>query len=200
MSHRRRFRLITLLALVLLALVSACGEDDGGPPVRTAGNGDEFNDADVRFATGMIQHHAQALALVDLTLGRELDPALASLAEQIRFALTPEIELMTDWLVAWGEDIPETVRDHANAHGDGAADPSDLPGMVSPDEMAALEDARGDAFDQLWLELMIAHHGGAIQMARAQVDDGHHAAAVDLADSIIKAQSAEIATMESLLG
>lgn len=67
----------------------------------------------------MIQHHAQALTMVDLTTGRVLDPEIQQLAEGIQLAQGPEIEQMTDSLTEWDQPIPETTHDHANAHGDG---------------------------------------------------------------------------------
>ncbi len=191
--------LVTLLA-TLLAL-SACGGDgdEPAPESHTAANGDVFNDADVDFATDMIQHHAQALQMVDLTLGRRLDPAVQALAEEIRMAQSPEIEQMTTWLTDWDQPIPETVRDHANAHGDGMEMDSDLPGMMSAEEMSELEAAEGAAFRELWLEMMIEHHEGAVEMARTEQSDGIFEPAVELAESIEASQEDEIATMEGLL-
>lgn len=66
------------------------------------------------FVTNMIQHNAQALAMVDLTMGRPLDPKMEQLAEAIRATQGPEIETMTDWLTDWDETVPETMRDHGN--------------------------------------------------------------------------------------
>ena len=76
----------------------------------------EHNDADVEFASNMLQHHAQALSMVDLTRGRTLDPEVQQLAEQIRDAQAPEIEIFTDWLTDWDEEVPETVRDAMTFH------------------------------------------------------------------------------------
>ncbi len=197
-------KLTTLVALLAAtSVLAACGENDDASQqeTQTAANGDTFNDADVEFATDMIQHHAQALSMVDLTMGRRLDPEVQQLAEGIRGAQGPEIEQMTDWLTDWDQPIPETVRDHANAHGEGDSEmDTDMPGMMSPEEMADLEAATGEGFQQMWLEMMIEHHEGAIEMAQAEQSDGEHAAAVDLAGTIESAQQEEISTMESLLG
>ena len=194
--------LVTLLA-TLLAL-GACGGDDDEPAHKshTAANGDEFNDADVDFATDMIQHHAQALAMVDLTMGRVLDPEILALAEDIRAAQAPEIESMSDWLTEWGEDIPETVRDHANAghamEGMEGMD-SEMPGMMSAEDLQALEDASDSEFQDMWLEMMIEHHEGAVEMAETEIADGQYKPAVDLAEDIVEAQTAEIETMQGLM-
>jgi uncharacterized protein (DUF305 family) len=192
--------------VALLAVVSAsvgCGTDDVAPrPVtHTAAGGETYNDADVEFASDMIQHHAQALAMVDLTIDRRLDPAINQLAEDVRMAHGQEIEQMTDWLQDWDRPIPETVRDHANAHGDaGTETGSDLPGMMSVEQLAALEASDGAEFEDAWIQLMIEHHQGAIELARTQQSDGEHPGAVELAKSIETAQLEEVSTMEVLLG
>ena len=97
--------------------LSGCGDDSPGGDNDTGNARTDHNDADVAFASDMIQHHAQALAMVDLTVGRDLDPEVEALAEAIRAAQGPEIETMTDWLTEWDEPIPATVRDHVNARG-----------------------------------------------------------------------------------
>lgn len=190
-------------ALAAVLLVAGCGGEDDAPThaTHTASNGDEYNDADVRFATDMIQHHAQALAMVDLTLGRQLDPEVQQLAEDIRSAQAPEIEQMVDWLTAWDEPIPETMRDHANAHGEGGMDmDGDVPGMMSEEEMSELENAGDTLFQEMFLEMMIEHHQGAVEMARTEQDEGLFQPALELAASIESSQDDEINKMEELLG
>jgi uncharacterized protein (DUF305 family) len=202
MSARSRICLAAIaVALAGLFALAGCGDDEEPTnETRTASNGDEFNDADVAFATDMIQHHAQALSMVDLTLDRPLDQKVQKLAEDIRAAQGPEIEEMTDWLTAWDEPVPETVRDHANAHGDGDLDMGDMPGMMSAEEMAALEDTPDAEFQDLWLEMMIEHHEGAIEMAATERSDGHFEPAVQLAEAIESSQTDEIEVMQGLLG
>ena len=196
-------KLTALIALfAATSMLTACGDSDDNPEpeTHTAADGAQFNDADAEFATNMIQHHAQALQMVDLTMGRELDPEVQRPAESIRMAQTPEIEQMADWLTAWDQPIPETVRDHANAHGDGSMEMgSDLPGMMTAEEMAELQAAEGDEFQQLWLEMMIEHHEGAIEMAQIEQSDGKFATAIELADAIESCQQDEITTMKDLL-
>lgn len=205
-----RTTLIPAAALAAVLALAGCGDDDAGATdeTRTAANGDEFNDADVAFATDMIPHHAQALAMVDLTQGRELDPEVQRLTEDIRAAQAPEIEQMVDWLTAWDEPVPETMRDHANSHdmgeGDGhdmeEMDDGDMPGMMSDEEMTELEDAPDADFQTMWLEMMIDHHEGAVEMARTEQEDGVFEPATELAESIETSQEKEIALMEGLLG
>ena len=106
----------------LLFTLAGCGDDgetEAAQAEQTASNGEVFNDADVDFATAMIPHHAQALVMVDLTLGRELSPEVQQLTEDIQAAQGPEIELMVDWLTQWDQPVPETMRDHTNAEDHG---------------------------------------------------------------------------------
>lgn len=192
MRARHILRSVVVGALALV-LVAGCGDDEGGSEpsaARTAGDGTTYNDADVEFASEMIPHHAEALAMVDLTVGRELSPEVQALAAAIREAQAPEVEQMTDWLTAWGEPVPETALDHSNAHGhDGDADAA----------MEELEAAPDQEFERLFLEMMIEHHEGAVEMAASEQADGEYTAAVDLAGVIETSQTAEIETMRALL-
>jgi uncharacterized protein (DUF305 family) len=119
----------TAAAITTLAL-AGCSSSE------SSAGGSGHNDADVDFASDMIQHHAQALEMVDLTLGRELDPQVVTLTEEIRAAQAPEIEKMADWLEDWDQPVPETSRDHANAHGGHGDGPTtDVPGMMSAEDI-----------------------------------------------------------------
>lgn len=206
---RRTAAAIALTTALGLTLVG-CGDDSDGSPsaTQTASNGDVFNDADVSFASDMIPHHAQALSMVDLTEGRPLDPEVKQLTEDIRAAQGPEIETMTDWLTAWDQEIPETMRDHVNSGHDMDGEmseqmegmDSDMPGMMSGEQMDELQDASDDEFQDMWLEMMVMHHQGAIDMAQAEQEDGKFADAIALAKTIESAQQDEIETMEGMLG
>lgn len=182
--------MLLVVGLVLALALTACGGDEEPADEPTG----DHNAADVTFASEMIQHHAQALVMVDLTVGRELDTEFQRLTEAIRDAQAPEIEVMADWLVEWGEEVPATDRDHVNAegHGDG--------GDESHGDLTALEAAEGDEFRSMWLEQMIEHHEGALAMAETEKADGAYPAAVELAETIIEAQSAEIEKMTEMLG
>ena len=201
-TNRARLAAAAALPLLLATALAGCGGDttDERPAaVRTASNGDRFNDADVSFASEMIPHHADALVMVDMTQGRELTPEMTDLTEDIRAAQAPEIEQMADWLTAWGEEVPETSRDHVNSHDmDDMGEMGDGMGM-DPDDLAALEDSDGTAFEQMWLQMMIEHHEGAIEMAQDEQSDGVSDDAVALAESIVASQTAEIDRMETML-
>ena len=188
-----RLKLGIVSALLAAAMtITACGDDSANEP---AVGGRGFNAADVQFATDMIPHHAQALSMVDMTAGKDINPAVAALAEKIRMAQTPEIERMAGWLHKWGKPIPRTGRDHSG-HG---APPMDMPGMASMEDMAALEQADGHEFEQMFLTMMIDHHRGAIQMAKTELAQGENLAAKRLAQDIIEDQRQEIRRMEKLL-
>ncbi|MGL5824276.1 MAG: DUF305 domain-containing protein [Nocardioides sp.] len=202
-----------VMTLTLSAGLTACGDDSSGaravaPTERqTASNGDVFNGADLQFATDMIPHHAQAIEMVTLTDGRPLDPEVEKLANAIRDAQGPEVEIMVDWLTAWDQEVPETSIDHANAGhdtgdraDDSAAVTSDLPGMMSEDDMDALADAPDKEFQALWLQMMTEHHTGAIEIAKVEQENGEFPDAITLAESIRAGQADEIAQLESWLG
>jgi uncharacterized protein (DUF305 family) len=202
----RRAATATLLTAAL-TLTTACGDDSrrSDPTSSHEGpNGDVYDNADVSFATQMIPHHAQAVQMVTMTDGRHLSPGFKTLTDDIRAAQVPEIEAMTDWLTDWGKKVPETSNDHTNAgHDMGEANSGhgmgDVPGMMSQDDVDELERASGTRFEAMWLTMMIRHHEGAIEMARAEIRSGRFPAAVTLARSIVSSQTAEITTMKAML-
>jgi len=197
-------RALGALVLGLALTLSACGNDDGSSDDAAQVSTTEHNDADVAFASEMLLHHAQALSMVDLTLDRPLDPEVQQLAEQVRDAQAPEIETFKDWLTDWDEEVPETVRDHSNAGHDmgdmqESMDDMEMPGMMSADDMTALEDAPDTEFQTRWLEMMVEHHEGAVEMSEAEIDDGQYKPVIDLAEDIVSSQTEEIETMKGLL-
>ncbi len=170
------------------------GMDHGTPPMGTpsASIGD-FNSADATFVTGMIPHHEQAIQMADLLLGKDgIDPRVVDLAEQIKDAQGPEIETMTSWLAEWGIPYDDAMSEGMGGmyHGDG---------MMSEADMTALESATGAEATRLFLEGMIVHHQGAVQMAQSVIENGQNSAVATLAHAIIDGQTAEIATMRDIL-
>jgi len=195
-----------LVGVAGLSLVlAACGDDDDtaatsgttmpahGADTTMAAVG--HNEADVAFATGMIPHHRQAVEMADMLITNGNDPAVIDLAERIKAAQAPEIETMTGWLEEWGEPMADPPME---GHG-GDAD-AESAGMMSSEEMAALEAAESPELERLFLEGMIVHHEGAIAMAETELTGGESADAKALAQDIIDAQQAEIGEMETLLG
>jgi uncharacterized protein (DUF305 family) len=115
------------------------------------------NGADVRFMQGMIGHHAQALEMAALLPSRSTREDMRLLARRIEVSQADEIAMMRRWLETRGLNVPGPHAHHAQ----GA---TLMPGMLTPEEMNRLAEAKGAAFDRLFLELMIKHHEGALVM------------------------------------
>lgn len=176
---------------VLLLAVAGCGEA-AAPEAAPTTTAAVFNDADVRFATQMIPHHQQAVQMASMAGYQATTPEVKQLAVAIKAAQDPEIKVMSGWLTAWGKPVPSP--EHG---GHGTAE--EMPGMMGEEEMSELGKAKGAEFDRSWMRLMIKHHQGAVTMATAEQKDGKDPAAIALAKKIQAAQTAEIATMQTLL-
>ncbi|WP_314323013.1 DUF305 domain-containing protein [Paenarthrobacter ilicis] len=151
----------------------------------------EFNDADAMFAQMMIPHHAQAVEMSDLMLKKESIPAAVSdLATKIKAAQGPEIQKMTSWLQSWNQptQMPETM-------GPGHS----MDGMMGAEDMAKLQSAQGTDAARLFLTQMIAHHEGAVTMAKTETTDGKNTEAIQLSKDIVATQETEIQEMKDLL-
>lgn len=181
-------------------LLAGCSDPTAASPAApmTAGQSSgpatqaspKFNDADVMFAQMMVPHHAQAVQMSDIVLAKDgINDQVRSLAGAIREAQAPEIETMSGWLEAWGFSGSPTPME-GMGHDDG---------MLTQAEIDALQAARGKAADTLFLKGMIAHHSGAIAMARDELRDGVNPEAKELAQAIITAQQSEIDLMQGLL-
>ncbi len=190
----------TILAVVLATTAAACSNDNdpssstsnSGATTADGGSGgaalpDDVNDADVEFVQGMIPHHEQAIEMSEMVIADGEDPTVLTLAEQINAAQGPEIDQMNTWLDDWG--IEPT----------GSHDMDGMDGMMSGDEMNAMSETMGAELDRMFLEMMIRHHEGAIQMAEIALDEGANADVLALAQAIIDGQQAEIEQMESML-
>lgn len=183
---------LTLAATLTLA---GCATGAGQGPMPGMDHGAsatpvDANEADVMFASMMIVHHQQAIEMSDIVLAKTgIAPEVVELAEAIKAAQRPEIELLRGWLDDWGAESVDGVG--GMDHGDG---------MMTDDDLAALAGADGAEASPLFLEQMIVHHRGALEMAKAEVDAGRNADAVELARTIIAAQTGEIERMQDLLG
>lgn len=177
----------TLLSAVVLAGALALAGCSGA-----AGSGDDaaaHNDADVMFAQMMIPHHEQAVEMSDAVLTKDgTNPQVTELATEIKAAQAPEIEQLGEWLDAWGA---ERTAEHSGHAG--------MSGMMSEEELQALDAAAAPESDRLFLEQMIEHHRGAVEMAEEEVESGSDASAVEMARTIVETQSSEIEAMENLL-
>jgi uncharacterized protein (DUF305 family) len=188
-----------LVAPVAVAAVASCSspapEDHAGHSTESpaiTGQPAGFNSDDVTFATDMIPHHQQAVEMSELVPDRTTNQKLIALAEQISAAQQPEINALRVFLVQWNENPQDSTGGH---QGHGA-----MSGMVDEATMTKLQALKGAEFDKLWLQSMIGHHQGAIEMAKAEVANGRNVDAKSMAQSIIDAQQGEIATMNQMLG
>jgi uncharacterized protein (DUF305 family) len=161
--------------VILAALLSGCAIQEG--------SNSSFSADDQMFAAMMIPHHEQAIQMSELALTNSTDPEIIELANEIKAAQGPEIEQMKNW----GSSMMSSHAGHMMDEG-----------MLSDDEMAQLKAARGAEFDRLFLEGMIKHHQGAIEMADIILDSANLDAAT-LGKNIVESQSAEIARMRDLL-
>lgn len=125
-----------------------------------------YTEADVRFMTGMIGHHAQAVVMSRLAPTRGAGQSIQILAARIINAQRDEIALMQRWLRDRDQPAPEVHYDETSFMVHGADHTMHAPGMLTPEQMQELARARGREFDRLFLTYMIQHHSGAVSMVR----------------------------------
>ena len=198
------------LGVVLLASCSSEPEDEEPPVVQLASPGQtnrvlteeeasnldapEYTDADLTFVQSMIPHHAQALEMTELVEERTSRADIPLLAERIEISQRDEIALLERWLTDRGQRIPDA---HSHHEGMGL-----MPGMLTDEQLAQLENATGAEFDQLFLQSMIYHHEGAVVMVNDLLtggEGGQEPEVFQLAQHIDSDQQIEIARMNSLL-
>ena len=198
--RRRLTASAAAVALAVAITVTACSSSTGTGDSPTTEQSSQsttvatHNDADTQFAQLMIVHHEGAVEMADLAVERASAPEVKALAQRIQAAQGPEIELMTGWLTSWGE---ETSHDMSMDGMDMGG--MDMDGMSQSEVMDELADLDGAEFDQAFLERMVAHHQGAIEMSEQETAEGANPDAMALAGTIIDAQTAEITQMQDLL-
>ncbi len=154
-------------ALLAVAALVACGGTSHPvltPAAQAAADGGRppYTRADVQFMSGMIGHHAQAVLMAGWVPSHAAGESVRALAERIVVGQRDEIALMQSWLRDRNETVPGGDASHDVMAG---MDHSRLmPGMLTADQLARLDKARGPEFDRLFLTLMIQHHQGAITM------------------------------------
>ena len=195
----------SLAALTAALFLSSCSNPaiptaDGHRRERTepaviTGQPAGYNADDVAFATNMIPHHQQAVELSAMVPDRSTNAELVALAEQISAAQQPEINVM--------KVLPGAVeREPRHRIGPGITPATAAPcrAWSTTATMAKLESLNGPEFDTLWLQSMISHHQGAIEMAKAEIANGENVDAKSLAKNIVTTQEAEIGQMKQMLG
>ncbi|WP_405926563.1 DUF305 domain-containing protein [Streptomyces sp. NBC_00035] len=148
---------------------------------------DTPNSADIAYAQKMIEHHTQALEMTQLAPKQAESSAVKALAERITAAQGPEIATMESWLKA--NDAENTATAHAHEA---------MPGMATEAQLKKLRAAKGKAFDELFLKLMITHHDGAITMATDVKGQGNNIRIEEMADDVIAQQTSEISRMRDM--
>lgn len=168
-----------------------------------------YTQADVDFMVGMIHHHAQALVMSRMAPSHGASPSLQIMARRIINAQNDEIDLMQAWLRDRGEHVPEPRASGEQQTDDGHAMHADretghemMPGMLTDEQMATLDAARGEEFDRLFLQFMIQHHQGAVTMVNDLVavpGAAREEAVFKLASDIGADQTSEITRMQTML-
>ncbi|MFF6951190.1 DUF305 domain-containing protein [Streptomyces iakyrus] len=149
---------------------------------------DSPNSADVSYVRMMIEHHAQALVMTELTPRRAESKDVKRIAERIAAGQKPEIEAMKGWLKSYGKPLKAERHEHAA-----------MPGMATKAQLDKLRAADGKAFDRLFLTLMTTHHQGAITMATDVKGEGNNIRVEEMADEVIAQQTSEITRMRNML-
>ncbi|MGP4019815.1 DUF305 domain-containing protein [Saccharopolyspora sp. 5N708] len=206
-------RLATGFALLLAAgVIGGCAAEQTSPAVVLPGApGDEPQvvasvtpkpsqpvEVEADYLRKMIAHHQQAVQLTALSPERAANAKLRSLSDRIGAAQGPEISAMQGWLASRGLD---EHGGHEHAGMPGMADMTgmaDMPGMATPEQLAQLAASRGADFDRLFLQLMIAHHEGALTMATDFLTEGREEQVHEMAQDVLVTQQDEINTMRAL--
>lgn len=161
-----------------------------------------YTEADIDFMKGMISHHAQAIAMARLVESHGARPAVVTLAGRVINAQRDEIGLMQNWLRDRRQSVPEANPAGMTMVMNGAEHHMLMPGMLTPEQMARLDAARGAEFDELFLKFMIQHHNGAVAMVKdlfATYGAGQDQMVFKFASDVNIDQTTEVARMEKML-
>jgi len=207
MSRARLLVAGGVLVLVALVIGVLVGRVTGITAVTTPSD----TSAEAGFTRDMQVHHGQAVEMALLVRDRSDDPAIRLLALDIATAQTQQQGQMFAWLATW--NLPQTTSEpemqwltrpvidgSANSDGHGGHTPGEpMPGVASFDHMQALHNATGVEAESLFLELMIAHHQGGVEMAEAVIARSTNSLVTGLAEGMLQSQSKELDYMSELL-
>lgn len=146
----------------------------------------DHNETDVTFVKRSIPHHQQGLEMAKTALDRAARPEVKQFAQHVVDSQSPEMDTLTEMLRSWGEDPSGEMSEQ-------------MPGVMSDEDMQHLRAASGEEFDRLFLEHMIAHHRGAIEMAEHALSHGESSQVKDFASTTVEEQGADIEQMRALL-
>jgi uncharacterized protein (DUF305 family) len=196
---RTSWRSVPMWTAVILVVLALGGGYLLGRPSYPLDTG-----ADAGFLRDMSAHHAQAVDMSMIILEKTEDPELHTVATDIARTQQAQIGIMQGWLMAWDLNArgarPPMAWMEGHDHGGGGGEvPDTMPGLASSEEMVSLEEAEGVEAEILFLELMIAHHRGGVEMAEAEVELGQEELVTDFAQGMADAQLKEIDLMEGMI-
>jgi uncharacterized protein (DUF305 family) len=200
---------LAVVVVAALALGALAGALLARQPVLTAA---AEGSVDAGFARDMQAHHAQAVELAVLLRDRSTDEEVRTVALDILLTQQNQIGQMAGWLSTWGlpaaaSDVPMAwmTGDHAHptsgtaAAGSGATGYAAMPGWVSREDLARLTAATGADADRLFLQLMIPHHRGGVEMAEYAAEHARRPQVVALARTIVTSQERELTVLQDML-
>jgi uncharacterized protein (DUF305 family) len=183
--------LAAMLVSVPLATSGAQHHQHATAPIVVPA-GAAYTAADVEFMQGMIAHHAQAIYMSRMAESHQANPRVVRLAIKIDQSQVAEIRIMQDWLRSNGQHAPDTSSWRTMS----------MPGMLTAAELDSLDKSRGVEFDRAFLEMMIRHHEGALEMVDDLLATPRAGQEVDVnvfANDVVSVQTAEIGMMRRLL-
>jgi uncharacterized protein (DUF305 family) len=192
--------LTTMAAVTVLSIASGCSSDSNSSATKPAASpatsvavsptAKTFNDADAMFARGALAHHQQAVELAEIAL----DPRAAA-REEIKALSTAIVSPSPDF-----EAIEQMIASEGLTKEMSKDEMTSMAGMASETDIKDLETLTGADFDKRWLTTLIAHHEGAIKMAKSVIDNGQSPQLDTIANKLLGDRSKELELMKSLLG
>jgi len=191
----------SLLSVALVAGTSTATAQAPTPPTTPDNARRGYTAGDVRFMSGMIYHHAQAILIAGWAPSHGAGPSVRTLCERIVAAQTDEIALLSRWLSDRHEAVPHPPADAEHMMMPEMDSTHMMPGMLTAAQLAQLDRARGPDFDALFLRLMIQHHEGAITMVNQlfAAGAGEENPVYKMASSVFADQTTEIERMQRML-
>ena len=197
-----RMRVVVLLSLVAAAGCSSATQLSPAEGAMTKSSRPPRSEADVQFMSGMIPHHAQAVVIAGWAASHGARSDVRILCERIVVGQRDEIGLMQYWLRERGEPVPAATATHMKMMMNGMEHDMLMPGMLTDEQLAQLDKARGSEFDRLFLLAMIGHHAGAITMVDqlfAATDAAQDDVVYRFASDVYADQTTEIERMQKIL-
>jgi uncharacterized protein (DUF305 family) len=195
----RRFLCLSVASIVAAAPIAAQG---GTAPPPTANAATDFVPADVQFMQGMIAHHAQALVMAAEAPTHGASARVALFCKKVMNSQQDEIESMQAWLRGHGQTVPNPKDPHFNEMPGMPGMQMMMPGMLTPEQLKQLDQARDTAWDRLFLTFMIQHHEGALKMVAdlfAAPGGGQGSDIFNYATGVDNDQRGEIDRMQQML-